>query len=91
MANFVVKKDGTKETFDVEKIKRAISAAAEQAGLLGEEASSLVDQVSMMVVQSLAGKEEVSSSEIKEKILSELDIHNPAVSEAWRQYEQSKQ
>jgi len=39
----------------------------------------------------LAGKEEVSSSEVKEKILSELDIHNPAVSEAWRQYEQSKQ
>jgi len=90
MANFVIKKDGTKQPFDVEKIKRAVSAAAGQAGLSGEEATKIADQVSSAVTQSLAGKEEVTSTEIRGKILSELDTVNPSVSEAWRKYEQSK-
>ncbi len=90
MANFVIKKDGTKEPFDIEKVKKAISAAAMQASISEEETTKLVDEVSIMVVQSIASREEVPSSEIKEIILSELDIHNPAVSEAWRQYEQGK-
>lgn len=90
MANFVIKKDGAKEPFDVEKIKKAVIAAATQAGLSNEEAAGVADQVSSAVVQSIAGIEEVTSTEIKEKILSELDTLKPSVSEAWRKYEQSK-
>lgn len=91
MANFVVKKDGTKEPFDAEKIKKAITAAATQANLPEEEITKAVEQVSATVIQSVAGKEEVETAEIKEKILSELDIAAPSASEAWRKYEQGKQ
>jgi len=90
MANFVIKKDGTKQPFDAGKIKRVVSAAAIQAGLSNEEAVRVADQVSSAVTQSVAGKEEVASTEIRGKILSELDTVNPSVSEAWRKYEQSK-
>ena len=90
MANFVIKKDGTKEPFDAEKIKKAITTAATQANLSSEEITKIVGQVLPTVVQSIAGKEEVASTEIKEKILKELDTLAPSVSGAWRKYEQAK-
>lgn len=89
MANFVIKKDGTKVPFDSEKIKSSVMAAASEAGLSEDEKSSLAEKVLDSVQVSLGGQEEVASSQIREKVLSELDTTAPAVSEAWRKYDQS--
>ena len=35
-------------------------------------------------------REEIATSEIKEKILSELDRIEPSVSAAWRKYDEEK-
>jgi transcriptional regulator NrdR family protein len=90
MANFVIKKDGTKEPFDTEKIRRSITAAAQTTNLSEERMKEVVDQVSGAAMQLAEGKEEIATSELREKILSELDITEPSVSEAWRRYEQEK-
>jgi len=90
MAQEVIKKDGTKQPFDAEKIKKAISAAAQQANLSEERKNEVVEQVTATVVQTAEGKEEIATSEIKEKILSELDSVEPAVSASWRKYDQEK-
>ena len=90
MANFVIKKDGTKEPFDVEKVKKGVAAAARMANLPGEEIGKLINQVSVAITQLAEGKEEITTTEIKEKILAELDILAPSASEAWRKYEQEK-
>ena len=91
MAKFVIKKDGTKEPFDAGKIKKAITGAASRAGLSEEQINKVVGRV-LGVVMGLAGeKEEIATSEIKEKILSELDAFEPSVSEAWRKHEQEKE
>lgn len=90
MANEVIKKDGTKEPFDAEKIKKAIAAAAQQAGLSEERKNEVVEQVAAAAIQMVEEKEEITTSEIKEKILSELDRIESSVSEAWRKYDQEK-
>jgi len=90
MAQEVIKKDGTKQPFDAEKIKEAISAAAQQANLSEERKNEVVEQVTATVVQTAEGKEEIATSEIREKILSELDSVEPAVSAAWRKHDQEK-
>jgi len=90
MANFVIKKDGAKEPFDPEKIKKAISAAATQAGLPENEIAEVVEKVSSTVIQSFGGIEEVATTDIREKTLAELDASKPAVSDAWRKYEQNR-
>lgn len=90
MAKEVIKKDGTKEPFDVEKIKKAVSFAAQGANVLEERKNELVEQVTNAVLRVAGGKEEIATSEIKEKILSELDRLEPAVSAAWREYEEGK-
>lgn len=90
MAKEVIKKDGTKEPFDPEKIKKSIAAAAEQAGLLKERKDEVVGQVSASAIALAEGKEEIATLEIREKIISELDRIEPAVSAAWRKYDQEK-
>ena len=87
MANFVIKKDETKEPFDIEKVKNAVKTASEKAGLSSEKTEELVQKISNEILQLGEGKEEIATSEIKEVILSSLDQAEPSVSAAWRQYE----
>ncbi len=88
MANFVVKKDGTKEPFDEGKIRRSIIAAAQGSNLSEERTNEIVNQVSSAAMQLAEGKEEIATSEIREKILAELDVLETSVSEAWRKHGQ---
>ena len=90
MAKFVIKKDGTKEPFDAEKIEASIKGAALDAGISEEQINKVVEQVLGVVTELAEGKEEIATEEIKEKILSELDTLEPSVSEAWRKHEQEK-
>lgn len=90
MAKEVIKKDGTREPFDAEKIRKSIDAAAKQTALPEERREEVVEQVSAMVIPMTEEKEEIATSEIKEKILSELDRVEPTVSAAWREYEEGK-
>jgi len=87
MVNFVIKKDGAKEPFDAEKIKKAVRSAATQAGFPEEEINKEIGKAMSAVMQSVSTKEEVSTSEIKEIILGAV---SGAVKAAWETYEQQK-
>ncbi len=86
MASQVIKKDGIKQPFDAEKIRKAIGLAAEQAGLSEERKNEVVEQVATVAIQLADTKEEIATSEIKEKILSELNNIEPSVASVWREY-----
>ena len=90
MAKEVIKNDGTKEPFDAGKIKKAISMAADQAGLPEDRKNEVVVQVSAAAIALADAKEEIATSELREKILSELDNVESSVAEAWRKYDQEK-
>ncbi len=86
MAKFVIKKDGEKEPFDAEKIKSAITAAASRADLSEKRIKKVVKKVSKAAIKLAKKKEEIATTEIREKILSELDALEPSISESWRKY-----
>ena len=88
MASNVIKKDGTKKPFNPEKIKNAIRAAASRTDLSEERKQQVIDEVLVVILQVTAAKEEISTSELREKILAELDSVEPSVSKAWREYDQ---
>ena len=90
MVNFVIKKDGSKEPFDADKIKHGVSMAATQAGLTPEEAESLAGKAVVSINESTAGVDEIEVAGIREKVLSFLDGADPKVAEAWRNYEATK-
>jgi len=88
MAKEVIKKDGTKEPFDAEKIKNSIKAAAQRTDLTEERKNEVVAEVAAKVIQMAEAKEEIATSEIRENILSELDSLEPSVSAAWKKHEE---
>lgn len=90
MAREVIKKDGTKEPFDAEKLRRSIAVAVQQANLSEERKNEIVEQVAAAAIQLAATKEQIPTSELKAKILSDLDQIEPSVSAAWRKYDQEK-
>ncbi len=90
MAKFVIKKDGKKEPFDVEKIKAAITAAASRTDLSDKRIKKVVKKASKAAIKLAKNKEEIATAEIREKVLSELDALEPSVSEAWRKYNEEK-
>ncbi len=90
MTNFVIKKDGAKEPFDPGKITNAIAAACQGAALPEERKNQVVEQVSSAVMQMAGTKEEISTSELKDIILGQLDSVEPLASAAWRKYDQEK-
>lgn len=90
MAKFVIKRDGSKQPFDAEKIKRSISLATVEAGLEEQRKNEVVEQVFAAAVALTEAKEEIATSEIREKILGDLDQLEPSVSAAWRKYDQEK-
>ena len=91
MAKEVIKKDGIKQPFAPEKIRNSIMAAAARTTDLSEERKKeVVEQVAAIVIQLVEEKEEITTSEIREKTLSELDSVEPAISESWRKHDQEK-
>ena len=84
MSTQVIKSNGDKENFEAKKIIGAITRAAKDAMLEPEEINSLVNAVSDKVIQSVEEKDKILSSEIRNMILSELDVLNPRVSAEWR-------
>ena len=87
MANFIIKKDRTKEPFSVEKIKSAVIAAATQAGITAEEGAKIAETVASTIAQSVVNLSEVLGVEVRARALSQLDAIAPTVAEAWRKHD----
>lgn len=90
MAKYVVKRDGSKEAFDKEKIERSIIVNAQDAGLSEGRIKNVAKKVLNAVIQFAEGKEEVATAEIKKKILIEFDTVEPSVSKVWREFDEKR-
>lgn len=86
MIKTVIKRDGSREPFDVDKMKRSILNAAESAGLSRESAKSAVSRVVSAVLQYTENQDEIYTESLRNLILDDLDQFVPAASEAWREY-----
>jgi transcriptional regulator NrdR family protein len=87
MEILVVKKNGQTENFDINKIKKAIENAASDAGYEESQITSIVEDVSQSVLESIKDLERVDTSSLKNLILSILDNKYPNISKAWRDYD----
>ncbi len=87
MAKVVIKKDGSREPFDAEKLKNSIRGAGGSAGLKSEEIKELVEKVSAPAIAFASSMEVISIGELRSRVLAELKRCWPDVSAAWIKYE----
>jgi transcriptional regulator NrdR family protein len=92
MAKIVIKKDKKEEPFDIEKLKESIRVNAIDSVLRQSEEriNNLVEHISDKVVQSLGKRDKISTWELREKILAELDLAAPEVAKIWRDYDEQR-
>jgi len=90
MSKTVVKKDGTREDFNPDKIKNSVEKAAADAGLTEGRRQELGAEVLERLEKAEQARQEVATSELREKILKILDELAPSVSEAWRKYDRER-
>lgn len=85
----IIKKDGTTEQFNNDKIKSAISKSAERVmTTLSDEEK---DNVCKIVKNKLNGQEAVSILDIHKMVETALDAVNPTVAKSYRDYRNYKQ
>jgi len=88
MAKEVIKKDQSKEKFQVEKIKSSIRKAAEDAGV--NNVDKLVEVISKVAIDFSKEYKVIETKAIRDKITEALDKIMPEVAAAWREYEEKK-
>jgi len=87
MIEVVIKKDSREEPFNEEKIKNAVKAAALEAGLDEEKQIELSEAVVKNIEESFSSQNTIKSIELREKVLSQLDLLSPETAQSWRDYE----
>ena len=87
----IVKKDGTKEDYNAEKIKNAVKKASNRA--LDKLNEQQIDRISQMVFVKILGlsKTEVPVPEVHNAVESVLENVNKEVAESYRNYRNYKQ
>ena len=86
----VIKKDGTKEAFNFEKIICAVQKSAERVMVtFSEEELKKLSQVVMQKVVE-CGQNEISIWQIHNIVESALDVVNPQVAKSYREYRNYK-
>ena len=80
----VIKKDGSREPFDQDKIARVVTAA----GLKPQEGFELALVVAKWAKES--AKDQISTGEIRNRVVEELQKVNPTASAAFLWYEKKK-
>jgi len=90
MAKVVIKRDGTKEEFDGEKIRKSIEVAAMSSGLSEDKVKKIVFQVLDVVLKLANSKEEIATVELGDAVFNELNKIEPKIAEAWKKYEEEK-
>ena len=91
MIETVVKNGGEKVSFDAGKIEQAVTGAAKDVNVEGDEVTKAVSAVIDAVNKGAGDRTEVATSEIREWTLSTLDEANPTIAGAWRAYDEKKQ
>lgn len=87
---FVVKKDGTKEEFDVQKIIRAVNKSASR--IMYEFSKEEVQFICEFALERAGklGKEEITISEMHNIVEGALEKVNPSVAKSYRDYRNYK-
>ncbi len=90
MATQVIKKDGTKEPFEGERLRKSIEVAAINASSSMDEVSKITNKVLNVTLGIAAKKDEIATSELGESVFNELNKIKPEIAEIWKRHEKEK-
>jgi transcriptional regulator NrdR family protein len=91
MVKKVIKKEGQKEDFDLEKIRKSLYSFLSTFVEKEEEKKEIIEKILEEVMKFVKNKEEIYAAEIEAKIILELEKIYPHQIERWREYRLNKE
>jgi len=82
----VIKKDDRREDFSRDKIKRGIESAARRAKVDQKRSRDIADKVARKVEDNFRNRDEVRSSDIRNRVVSELEKENKSLAKEFRSF-----
>ena len=86
MAN-VIKRKGTIEPFNPDKIKGSLQKAAIDAGYSVEEKEEIIDEIFNNVREAIGKEENIETKTIQACLLTEMDKCEPYMAKSWRKFD----
>lgn len=83
----VIKRRGTVEDFNPNKIKGALQKATIDAGYTVEEKKDILDEVYSNIAKKIEGKEKIDTETIRGCLLTELDKCEPYILKSVRKFD----
>lgn len=83
----VIKSTGKKESFKPEKVRKSIENAITDAGFTISSKMSAVEHASEDAMNLARGKNEVSTKDLRDEIVNDLESDVPKAAQSWRNYE----
>jgi transcriptional repressor NrdR len=83
----VVKKRGTREPFDMDKIKKSIDKAAIDANYTLEEIKTLTEEIIRDITEEGEKIGELDTEAIRTSIFNTLDENESSIVESWKKFD----
>ena len=83
----VVKRDGKKEPFNAEKIRRSIEKAFIDAGESLEDKREEIEDAASRIINELQDRNDLDTKAIRDRILKELEGFQDSAADAWRRFD----
>ncbi len=83
----VIKSNGKKEQFKPQKLRKSIENAITDAGYTITDQMGTIEQATQDVENMAMDRNEISSREIRNEVVNDLESNAPKAAHSWRNYE----
>ncbi|MGB9937826.1 MAG: ATP cone domain-containing protein [Methanobacterium sp.] len=83
----VIKRNGRKEPFQPQKLRKSIENAVTQAGFTVTKQMKAIEHATHDAENIARERNEISAEELRNEIVNDLESDAPEVAQAWRNYE----
>jgi transcriptional regulator NrdR family protein len=83
----VIKRNGKKEQFKPQKLRKSIENAVTDAGFTVTKQMKAIEHATRDAEKLAMNRNEISSKELRNEIINDLESDAPEVAQSWRNYE----
>ena len=83
----VVKRNGKKEPFRAQKLRKSIENAVSDAGFTITDQMKTIEHATQDAENLARNRNEISTTELRNEVVNDLESDAPKVAQTWRNYE----
>jgi len=83
----IIKRNGKKEPFKPQKLRKSIESAVSDSGSTITKEMKAIEHATQDAENLARGRNEISSEDLRNEVVNDLESDAPQVAQAWKNYE----